>query len=277
MEGFHGTRFQRKVVSNAPDACPCLRDGARGTRVRCHSRGGARCAAWSWRTGRRWPSGHGPSCGADGAAGGTHGAAGSADGAASNAGTTANAADAGAAADAGPAPDAAADAAAQHGRHAGTAAEFPTAEHGRHAEHVASIAAECVREADAADAAAAQHGLTAARPRKHAASWNSWPHSWSGCRWPESTSRSSGQSRWHDPSQPAAGCWSWCWHRWTQSSWRDRWWGSQSPRRRVCQPSGTVLSPARSASQRNRDGWCHDVARHERRCRWSAWTLDSAA
>ena len=294
---FYPRRFHRKVVSNAPDVCPCLRDGVSRGRIPRRSGSGKRCSAgprWTrWRcTSRR---ADGEAGGADGTSRRADGEAGGADGPSPDAGTPADAADAttpdaGAAADAadaGPAPDAP-DAAAQHGRHAGTTAEFSAAQHGRYAEHAEAVAADCFCTADAADAAAAWDELATARTRHDATGWNSrygfwygfWHWVWARCRWHESTGRASGESRWHDPPQPATGRRTWWWCERVQSAGRPRWWGCQPARRWFRQSAGAILSPARpaawwdrrtwAAARWNRSRWCRDFA-WDGRCRgWSA-------
>jgi len=282
---------QGKVFSNAPIACLRLRDG-----VWIRSRAWARCPAGPRRSGRRCPSGHGASCSADGASCRADGAspdagppADATDAAAADAGTTADATDAGAS------PDAA-DAAAEHGWHAGAAAKFSAAEHGRHAEHVEAVAADCRCTADAADAATAGYDRTSSRPRHDAAGRNArdgfWAWFWAGGRWHESTGRAARQSWRNEPTQPTAG------RRAGRRSerrprrsqptgrpWRRR---SEPAGRRICQSAHGGVSPAWPAARRRGRAWSasrwhrsrrrSDVARHGRYRRRSAqpWRNDEA-
>ena len=234
------TRFLRKGDWNATIACLCLRDGA-GGRSRC----GARRAAWPGRCGRRRPTGDVASGGPDGTPSGTDAA--SADAVPPAAGTATNA---GTAADATAAPDATA---AQHGWHAGAAAKFPAAQHGRRSQYVAAFTAERWDSTGPRHAAAARHGITAARTGHDAAGRHARPG-----------------GRWHEPASAAA----W-WRtgrsqsaRW--SSWWAEWRRSESAWRWFCQSSGGRLSPAWSASRWDRRGaasWWH----RPRRCRDASW------
>jgi len=185
------TRFHRKGDWNAPIACMCLCDGGRR-----RSRGWLRGPAWPRWGGGWWPTGdvasgsaHGPSGGADAA---TPDAA-----AAPDAGSSADAAaspDAGPSADAVASPDAAADAASQHGWHAGAAAEFPAAQHGGHAQHVATVAAKCRCSAGPWNTAAARHGIAATGFGIDGSGRNVRPR----CRRHESAGRIAREHRRHD-------------------------------------------------------------------------------